>query len=649
MQASQPIQAKPQVSNGPVAAGGPVTTPSTSAAIPTPPPPGPVVTPLKPIISTVGNAPVGSKGVSVVTLSAERPRNPGGQVSPLTAFVTKTGAGVARVTTPHGIVGPTGGQIRPGITTKVQFPQKVLNLSGATFPAGYKLSPLTFNIATSANGKSGVVPLVLATSSSGNTVSLVPAGSAAALTAAGDEPAKKRPRLEGPIATLRTTAGGTVGKAPDPNSAAAKRRRRTTEDGVKGLRYFATKVCDKVREKNLTTYNSVAEDLVQEYSDPNPTSKSRDEIACEQKNIRRRVYDALNVLMAINVIQKERKQIRWVGLPRSLSEAGVLKKDSLTERRRQLGHLRQRLFQSSLQYVALKELAESNKRQKEEKLARLIQEQKAQPNNRRLAVTPELLALEDPTQRIELPFLFLTCGSKCDIECSVSGDAKEYELRFSEPFQIIEDAEIIRHSPLIKAVDSGTHNAAQLQHTIEQLPEFMRPRFAALLSEHRERVRKLEDTKKAQLAIKAAAEAERARHEAERRRQALLRAATTVPPPSNSFLALAAAPSASGSLLRAATVVPAPIAPAPSAAPEGAAAPEEAVPEAQSAQVAALHSGSPVCLKSKYYMEVSAAPLPPDMNTFMAAPALAPLPETATLSTVETETGILSISAVECT
>lgn len=33
----------------------------------------------------------------------------------------------------------------------------------------------------------------------------------------------------------------------------------------------------------------------------------------EEKNIRRRVYDAFNVLMAIDAIVKDKKEIRWVG------------------------------------------------------------------------------------------------------------------------------------------------------------------------------------------------------------------------------------------------------------------------------------------------------------------------------------------------
>jgi transcription factor Dp-1 len=35
----------------------------------------------------------------------------------------------------------------------------------------------------------------------------------------------------------------------------------------------------------------------------------------DEKNIRRRVYDALNVLLALDVIAKDKKKIHWKGLP----------------------------------------------------------------------------------------------------------------------------------------------------------------------------------------------------------------------------------------------------------------------------------------------------------------------------------------------
>lgn len=37
----------------------------------------------------------------------------------------------------------------------------------------------------------------------------------------------------------------------------------------------------------------------------------------DEKNIRRRVYDALNVLMAMEIISKDKKEIQWRGLPKT--------------------------------------------------------------------------------------------------------------------------------------------------------------------------------------------------------------------------------------------------------------------------------------------------------------------------------------------
>jgi len=37
----------------------------------------------------------------------------------------------------------------------------------------------------------------------------------------------------------------------------------------------------------------------------------------DEKNIRRRVYDALNVLKAMDIISKDKKEIQWKGLPKT--------------------------------------------------------------------------------------------------------------------------------------------------------------------------------------------------------------------------------------------------------------------------------------------------------------------------------------------
>lgn len=91
------------------------------------------------------------------------------------------------------------------------------------------------------------------------------------------------------------------------------KRPRKNEKGSKGLRHFSMKVCEKVERKGVTTYNEVADELVSEFTDPRYVQSEQAQY--DQKNIRRRVYDALNVLMAMNIISKEKKEIKWIGLP----------------------------------------------------------------------------------------------------------------------------------------------------------------------------------------------------------------------------------------------------------------------------------------------------------------------------------------------
>ena len=70
--------------------------------------------------------------------------------------------------------------------------------------------------------------------------------------------------------------------------------------------------------------------------------------AYDEKNIRRRVYDALNVLMAMDIIIKDKKDISWKGLP----SAPHAQLEKLKEER---AALRQKILnqQAYLQVVAL--------------------------------------------------------------------------------------------------------------------------------------------------------------------------------------------------------------------------------------------------------------------------------------------------------
>lgn len=79
----------------------------------------------------------------------------------------------------------------------------------------------------------------------------------------------------------------------------------------KGLRLFSQHVCDILQQHGRATYNQLVQQLIEELKPETSSAAARK--TCDPKNIRRRVYDALNVLMAIKFITKDKKEIRWIG------------------------------------------------------------------------------------------------------------------------------------------------------------------------------------------------------------------------------------------------------------------------------------------------------------------------------------------------
>ncbi len=151
--------------------------------------------------------------------------------------------------------------------------------------------------------------------------------------------AKKRPSIEGGVAVA---AGGGGNGSSQPSGTASSSTARsspttgstgsttTTDKSSRGLRHFSMMVCQKVEEKGTTTYNEVADELVKkviaERRKEDPNGKF------DEKNIRRRVYDALNVLMAMDIISKEKKEITWSGLPTAEKQDldGITARDRLS-------------------------------------------------------------------------------------------------------------------------------------------------------------------------------------------------------------------------------------------------------------------------------------------------------------------------------
>lgn len=79
----------------------------------------------------------------------------------------------------------------------------------------------------------------------------------------------------------------------------------------RSLKSLSWHVKDLICTRLHTSYKEVADELIEKLGlNDNPA------MAREERNVRRRVYDAINVLVAIKVIKKKGKSVNWIGFPR---------------------------------------------------------------------------------------------------------------------------------------------------------------------------------------------------------------------------------------------------------------------------------------------------------------------------------------------
>ncbi|EEY54594.1 transcription factor Dp-1 [Phytophthora infestans T30-4] len=197
----------------------------------------------------------------------------------------------------------------------------------------------------------------------------------------------------------------------------------------KGLRHFSMKVCQKVEEKHVTSYNEVADDLVREFVTMRPNDAVYDE-----KNIRRRVYDALNVLRAMDIISKERKEIRWKGLPSNLQHDSEMLLTERNERMKSVEQKKQHLQDLLVQQVAMKNLLKRNAERK-----------------RKESENPTAATIVRDEGRVFLPFIAVNTSKDTVIQCEMSEDRQDIFFNFSAPFEIHDDADILQKLNLHRA------------------------------------------------------------------------------------------------------------------------------------------------------------------------------------------------------
>ncbi|KAM6441778.1 transcription factor Dp-2 isoform 5-T5 [Liasis olivaceus] len=225
----------------------------------------------------------------------------------------------------------------------------------------------------------------------------------------------------------------------------SKRNKKGDKNG-KGLRHFSMKVCEKVQRKGITSYNEVADELVSEFTDSG--NHVATDSAYDQKNIRRRVYDALNVLMAMNIISKEKKEIKWIGLPtNSAQECQNLEteKQQLLERIKQK---RTQLQELLLQQIAFKNLVQRNRQ-----------------NEQQTQSSPSV------NSTLALPLLVINTHKETIIDCSISSDKFEYLFNFDDAFEIHDDTEVLKRMGMSFGLEAGKCSSEDLKTAKSLVPK----------------------------------------------------------------------------------------------------------------------------------------------------------------------------------
>ncbi|XP_054690659.1 transcription factor Dp-2 isoform X7 [Grus americana] len=226
----------------------------------------------------------------------------------------------------------------------------------------------------------------------------------------------------------------------------SKRSKKGDKNG-KGLRHFSMKVCEKVQRKGTTSYNEVADELVSEFTNSN-NQLATDSQAYDQKNIRRRVYDALNVLMAMNIISKEKKEIRWIGLPTNSAQECQNLEIEKQKRIERIKQKRAQLQELLLQQIAFKNLVQRN-----------------QQNEQQNQGPPAL------NSTIQLPFLIVNTSKRTVIDCSISSDKFEYLFNFDNTFEIHDDSEVLKRMGMSFGLEAGKCSAEDLRAAKSLVPK----------------------------------------------------------------------------------------------------------------------------------------------------------------------------------
>jgi hypothetical protein len=219
----------------------------------------------------------------------------------------------------------------------------------------------------------------------------------------------------------------------------------------------------------------------------------RQRILSDSNNVKRRVYDVLNVLVAMGILEKDKKRLTYVGEPTpnsssSLSgphppstpatsaattttspsgrnrvtsdtqqqaeEANELFDhglDSLTER---VNSKRSELSGLLVHHLLLHELIKQN-------------ETKGQPGE----------AVSDGGDKLKLPFIVISSSPDCHVDIQISEDKSGMLATFDSPFELNDDVEVLTRMNLLEKITEESILSVVPTDLLDLLPAFLKAKL----------------------------------------------------------------------------------------------------------------------------------------------------------------------------
>ncbi|GAB5365783.1 hypothetical protein AAMO2058_001088000 [Amorphochlora amoebiformis] len=172
---------------------------------------------------------------------------------------------------------------------------------------------------------------------------------------------KPKPIRVSPRTSLPMLTRSALNLRSSPRTRSNSKLETKSQKNVKGLKFLSRKICETLSEVRSATQDTIISKLCSNFVNKDAASEEQSE-----KSVRRRIYDTLNVLVALGLVRKDKQIIEWQGSTERVSEAGKLEKKELlagvSEIRESLAKKRKMLLEEELQYARTKALLDRNLR-----------------------------------------------------------------------------------------------------------------------------------------------------------------------------------------------------------------------------------------------------------------------------------------------